>query len=190
MFCPLKTAKERKNQCAAKDAPAHWEVKVYALVDPRDETVRYVGVTEGDLSGRLAVHVAKPTNFAVARWITELRSVGMVPRIEELCRGPHSSRNFVERSWIFWILQRWELTNRDPGGVVRDPDGNLTRIGKKLRRNLEHAKALLARKKRRKKHGKRIRESQRFHEEAIARSGVVKVLTRDEIAAIYGGQSK
>ena len=60
------------------------ERAIYALVDPRDTTVRYVGVTSSDLSVRLTQHLRRPTNSRTRQWFEELSAVGLQPEIHLL----------------------------------------------------------------------------------------------------------
>ncbi|MFE9844659.1 GIY-YIG nuclease family protein [Streptomyces goshikiensis] len=57
--------------------------RIYALSDPRDEVVRYVGQTTKTLEERLAGHLSSPAG-KVAPWITELREAGLEPLIAAL----------------------------------------------------------------------------------------------------------
>lgn len=51
---------------------------IYALVDPRDGAVRYIGQTTKTLEERLAGHTANPAP-RVEEWISELREAGLAP---------------------------------------------------------------------------------------------------------------
>jgi hypothetical protein len=51
---------------------------IYALVDPRDGAVRYIGQTTKTVAERLAGHIARPAP-RVGVWISELREVGLAP---------------------------------------------------------------------------------------------------------------
>jgi len=57
---------------------------VYALIDPRDDTVRYVGVTR-DVYFRLSRHVKDaPKMDRKGAWISELEQLGLSPELEIL----------------------------------------------------------------------------------------------------------
>src|SRR5262249_29863306 len=65
--------------------PGRWFV--YALRDPRDGAVRYVGVTKKSLAERLSGHVNKIGSDMPPRlsaWISDLQSIGARPTIEQL----------------------------------------------------------------------------------------------------------
>ncbi len=96
---------------------------VYALCDPRDEAVRYVGVTRGDLSKRLQFHVKDPTNAGMAQWLRHLASVKVYPKITALEYVDFRDWEDAERGWIHWFRQRGRLLNVDPGGKYRDKRG-------------------------------------------------------------------
>ena len=114
-----------------------WEI--YALVDPRDETVRYVGVTSAGLEKRLRRHLLKPSNGGLRRWFSEL--AGTPPSIRLLDEGTKGWAR-AERYWIAWFRARGDLYNVDPGGICRGKDGKLRGGIRKM------AKALLARARR------------------------------------------
>jgi hypothetical protein len=93
---------------------------IYALVDPSDEGVRYVGVTNGDLEKRRRGHIAKPTNRMMRRWLVTCPE----PSIRVLfCATTHWDH--AEQGWIEWFRERGELLNVDPGGMCRGKDGKL-----------------------------------------------------------------
>ena len=94
-------------------------VKIYALIDPRDDGVRYVGVTRQKLEARLAQHLKSPTNWRTRAWFTELRSCGLEPEIENL---QQTGRNWeiAEMQWIAWFRARGDLLNVDAGGMLVD----------------------------------------------------------------------
>lgn len=55
---------------------------IYALIDPRDNKIRYIGKTTQPILNRLAGHLAQPTNPAMRVWINSLALQGLTPRIE------------------------------------------------------------------------------------------------------------
>ncbi|MFF7142275.1 hypothetical protein ACFZB5_13635 [Streptomyces nodosus] len=55
---------------------------VYALTDPRDDGIRYIGKTTQELLDRLGGHLASPTNPAMRVWINALGAQGLVPNIK------------------------------------------------------------------------------------------------------------
>jgi hypothetical protein len=73
---------------------------LYALTDPRDGTVRYIGQTTRSLAARLAGHLTKPAP-RVGAWIAELLNEGLEPGIVSLReRLPAGSLRAVERAEI------------------------------------------------------------------------------------------
>jgi hypothetical protein len=105
---------------AAAVANGPWQI--YALVDPRDERVRYVGVTIRPLFDRLADHIEKPTNREMRRWFADLDAQGSAPSVRLLI-GVSDAWEDAERGWIAWFRARGELLNIDPGGICRDHKG-------------------------------------------------------------------
>jgi hypothetical protein len=115
------------------------ERRIYALVDPRDERVRYVGVTRRTLASRVEKHIEKPTNAEMGAWFAELKKAALAPEPRELERP--TAWASAERWWISWFRARGRLLNVDVGGNCRDGRGKLFPWAKdlatKLRRERE-----------------------------------------------------
>jgi DNA-binding XRE family transcriptional regulator len=56
---------------------------IYSLVDPRDDTVRYVGCAI-DVEERFNQHLRDNGNTSKCKWLTELKKQGLLPRLEIL----------------------------------------------------------------------------------------------------------
>ncbi len=106
---------------------------IYALVDPRDEGVRYVGVTDKALADRLRGHLRKPTNGLMRSWLSDVRASGLLPSIR-LLSAPLGHWEHAEQGWIAWFRRRGQLLNVDPGGMARTKGGKLKRWARKLNR--------------------------------------------------------
>jgi hypothetical protein len=93
---------------------------IYALIDPRDTTVRYVGMTN-DLTERFITHLrSREVNNVKNDWMRDLRVLGLLP----ICRTLHvvqSEREAreAERNWIEAFLE------------IEQPLYNSERIGKR-----------------------------------------------------------
>lgn len=94
---------------------------IYALVDPRDDRVRYVGKSI-DPENRLLRHMRsaeKNRNPYFKGWIRQLVAVGLRPRIRRILGVPaHQTADEWERHWI--AAFRWageKLTNIHDGGT-------------------------------------------------------------------------
>lgn len=100
--------------------------KIYILVDPVTNHVRYVGKTSKSLNERLRGHIEKSRNLKnkwhVAQWIRSLTSEGLAPIIE-LIR--EVEEQYVNETEIFCIEEYkrlgCDLTNNTSGG-----DGGVT----------------------------------------------------------------
>ena len=94
---------------------------IYALTDPRDGQIRYVGQTSVALSSRLASHMrdagCQRYQFHRVRWIRALVTNGLRPSIVRLTEVPLSMLDSAERFWIK-TLRGWgaRLTNSTDGG--------------------------------------------------------------------------
>lgn len=101
-------------------------VKVYALVDPRDGTVRYIGVTRTALAVRLERHLAAPTNARTRAWFLSLATAGVRPAIRLLGEVREDRWPQNEMFLVVWLREHgFSLLNVDPGGVHRDPRGRV-----------------------------------------------------------------
>jgi len=97
------------------------EVTIYALIDPRDETTRYVGQTRSDLDVRLAAHVSGRAwgDTPKDTWIRDLMSAGVRPSIQSLAVSDADSADAMEREQIETLVaQGCKLVN------VRHNEGN------------------------------------------------------------------
>lgn len=96
-------------------------VRIYALRDPRNQDIRYVGKTVKSLKARLQIHVASSGYYArrhVCHWIKELQSLSLYPSIELLEEvDPGKDWAARERYWIAKLRNDGcRLTNLTEGG--------------------------------------------------------------------------
>lgn len=105
------------------------EVKIYVLVDPRDYTVRYVGITE-NVARRRDQHCGpESSNWEKAIWSLELHRLGMHPLMAVVDSAPRPLAHVAEIEWIRYYLARGELTNKSvKPKVARDVFARLSRI--------------------------------------------------------------
>ncbi len=109
---------------------------VYALLDPRDDSIRYVGMTSLDVETRLQGHLQEANRERVnpekIAWIRELRKLNLTPVAWELEQiEDRKIAIFREKFWInFCVFGGEPLTNvtetnkkptmkRGPSGRVR-----------------------------------------------------------------------
>jgi len=98
---------------------------IYALIDPRDGRVRYIGKTVRTAHRRLRRHLARcylyETSTHKNRWLRQLLALGLEPRIEileehqsaaELCASE-------QRCIAAYLAAGEALTNTTPGGDGR-----------------------------------------------------------------------
>lgn len=97
-----------------------WEASIYALVDPRDNRIRYVGVT---LKDRREAHLKQPTNSRMREWLAALAEEGHRPMIQLISYAPTARWEGAELEWVAWCRARGDLMNVDPGGNYRGHDG-------------------------------------------------------------------
>lgn len=73
-------------------------VAIYALIDPRDDTIRYVGRSARPAT-RLSQHL-RTGSRAVRGWVSELRTLGLAPRQEILEYVSTENAHSSEAKWI------------------------------------------------------------------------------------------
>lgn len=100
-------------------------VKIYKLIDPRDQRIRYIGKTKGRLCDRLKVHVfqsKKSTNPSPKElWVKELIKEGKRPIAEIICLVDKSRWEEEETKQIkLHVDLGCELTNMSTGGTSRN----------------------------------------------------------------------
>lgn len=91
---------------------------IYALKDPRDGLIYYVGKSNNP-TGRLKMHLFdKSTNRGKAEWISGLEADGLLPELEVLDEVPINEWGEIEKTWIAkGKKEGWPLLNIAPGGT-------------------------------------------------------------------------
>lgn len=94
---------------------------IYVLIDPRDNEIRYVGKTFGEIEKRLKGHIydarCRPGTGWRARWVNKLVRMGLPPRIELVQAVPRTTWKEAESYWIgYYRSLGCLLTNGSPGG--------------------------------------------------------------------------
>ena len=85
---------------------------IYALIDPRDRSIRYIGQTD-DIERRYLEHTDRTENTTKGAWIADLRRLGTKPVIALLEQVENDQDiNYREKWWIvLGKRQGWRLTN-------------------------------------------------------------------------------
>ncbi len=97
---------------------------IYALVDPRDTKVRYVGQTTRTLQARFQEHLngGLACNPSAAtrkeRWIGQLGCLNLRPILRVLEQPPLSALDARERSWQHWYARQQRMTVVGQGFLV------------------------------------------------------------------------
>lgn len=111
---------ERLRAAGLLDKNDKGRVRLYVLWDPRDETVRYVGVTSDPERRKLEHAEGSACNRALAAWVAELRGVGLVPELKVIGRVTKGLWEKAERRLIKNIRRVCRIYNIAPGGLRFD----------------------------------------------------------------------
>jgi len=98
--------------------------KIYTLVDPRTNEIRYVGKTVQNLSKRLNTHIreSQKTFNHKSCWIKSLSKIGLRPIIEIIEEVPDEDWNDSEKFYISYLrFLGFKLTNTSDGGEIFVP---------------------------------------------------------------------
>ena len=113
---PLAVVPAEGGICYRQDMPPHWHI--YALIDPRYETVRYVGWTMNP-ARRLRAHCASAerTQSHKGHWLRSLLAAGLRPTMSIVEDGEGDGWQIAERKWIAHYRSAGaRLTNATNGG--------------------------------------------------------------------------
>jgi hypothetical protein len=91
--------------------PGNFTAAIYALVDPRDGLIRYIGRTMRSLRERLEGHISDPSGKRTRAWIGELRALRLRPRIQLLAVVPIGMQEGDELWWIWKARQLGDILN-------------------------------------------------------------------------------
>ncbi len=120
------------------------EVKIYGLVDPETDEIRYVGKTVKTLSSRLSNHVynAKVTkhNRHLSNWFLKFLNKGLKPLIIELEKATEENWKEIEMKWIKKLPNLINLTEGGDGslGYCHSPE-SVEKI-RKAKKGFKHSK--------------------------------------------------
>lgn len=91
-------------------------VLVYGLVDPRDNTVRYIGQTTTP-ENRFNLHYASPVNDKMAEWFKDVMdATGGKVWMRSIARASFEDAGQAERYWIAFYRSVGILLNVNDGG--------------------------------------------------------------------------
>jgi group I intron endonuclease len=105
---------------------------IYALIDPRDKSVKYIGVSK-DVRRRYKEHLADFRYTKKAAWIRKMKRLGLVIKVKliEICTNKNWKSR--ERYWIKYYSNN-KLVNLTKGGEgifgYRHSQKTKDRIGK------------------------------------------------------------
>lgn len=103
-------------------------VAIYVLVDPTDDTVRYVGQTKR-IDSRLAEHIKQPSNIWLSEWIAALLEQGLLPSLRVVEMALPAEADATESVWIDRLKVSCQLLNviADGGGCMPNTSGRRPR---------------------------------------------------------------
>jgi hypothetical protein len=114
---------------------------IYGLVDPRNDSIRYVGKSD-DPVRRSSQHIkcaCRGDNRPVCRWIRKLRSLGMHHRVAILEQTAYDAWKERECYWIDTLGKAGRLLNVAKGGIGGNPLSAQTKakIAKRTKERME-----------------------------------------------------
>jgi hypothetical protein len=98
----------------AISSPLRHTAIIYALVNPIDDSIFYVGSTRGSLAAALRRHIRPNTrifNRDKAKVISAIQKKGKQPLIAELQRCLVSLQFEIEKTWRHRMAKKYWLTN-------------------------------------------------------------------------------
>lgn len=85
--------------------------QIYALIDPRDKLVHYIGSAQ-DAFSRLSGHIRSIGDTRKDLWVTELKALRLEPEMIILATVADEDRFTEEYKWIYFgKVSGWPLTN-------------------------------------------------------------------------------
>lgn len=81
-------------------------IRIYALLDPRDRTVRWLGFTSKKVPG-----LPRSTNPEMASWVSELHREGLTPSVVILDQVAPEWRPKATESWMAYARNLGRLYN-------------------------------------------------------------------------------
>jgi hypothetical protein len=86
------------------------QFQIYALVDPRDNMIRYIGISD-DVNFRYHRHLLRPVNRQEKSWIRELQELGLSPvlQILETIERAGNDRAVAREREHYWITEMLRL---------------------------------------------------------------------------------
>lgn len=116
-------------------------IKIYVLIDPFSNEIRYIGKTKFSLKDRLCKHLITYEKNHRANWIRSLIKRGTKPIIELLEEVSEDEWAFWEKFWIsqfkIWGFKLLNSTNGGESGII-SPQCREACI--KANTNLKHSK--------------------------------------------------
>lgn len=106
------------------------EYKIYFLIDPRTNEIRYVGKTTKNLNKRLFNgHLKDKTKTHKTNWLNSLKKQGLIPEIKlvKICKNEELC-NFSEKFYI----KIFGRADKNTGNLVNSTDGGEGTPGKIL----------------------------------------------------------
>lgn len=86
----------------------HFMYRIYVLIDPRTNEVKYVGITKRTLEARLTGHLVEFSSCSEAKrdWVMGLLAVGLRPIIKEIEKTHKEIATARESYWIHYYIKQ------------------------------------------------------------------------------------
>ena len=96
-------------------------IKIYKLIDPLNNNIRYIGWTSKKLSKRLSDHISEARRGFrnhKSNWIRSLMNLNVYPKIETIEECEYDDRQERETYWISYYGRENLVNGTDDGEGV------------------------------------------------------------------------
>ena len=166
-------------------------IHIYALIDPRTDTLRYVGMTSRSPIIRFKEHIDRRKSSHTGNWIRSVLDDGYVPEMEIIEIVTDDNWQSAERFWISYFRYiGCNLTNQTDGGELGGPQivSDETRRKRSERMKGHRMSQESIEKMRASKTGKHLPEGQSARISALHKGRKRSQETKDRISRAHKGK--
>lgn len=102
------------------ERPPVGRICIYALIDPREGQVYYIGQTRNPWN-RIETHIKRPHSNELERRVKALRAERLLPILRVIEVVDELEWEDAERRWIAFYREHGQICNVEDGGVCNAP---------------------------------------------------------------------